>query len=66
MTEAVTGLVGWAFSQPGCRVVTAETLRENLPSQRVLVKAGFEIVRETGEALYWQIHKHPEIGGNDG
>ena len=61
MTEAVTGLVRWAFSQPGCRVVTAETLRENLPSQRVLVKAGFEIVRETAEALHWQIRKHPEI-----
>ena len=66
MTEAVMGLVQWAFSQPGCRVVTAETLRENLPSQRVLVKAGFEIVRETGEALYWQILKNPEVGGKDG
>lgn len=62
MTEAVSALVGWAFLQPGCRAVTAETLKQNLPSQRVLAKTGFQVVRETDQELYWRIEKSGEPG----
>ncbi len=40
-TEAVHGLVTWAFSQPGVRRVAAETFPDLTPSIRVLEKNGF-------------------------
>jgi len=54
ITEVVQALVDWALSQPACRQVTAETLRDNLPSQRVLEKSGFSIFKETEGELWWQ------------
>ncbi|MDD5369256.1 MAG: GNAT family N-acetyltransferase [Anaerolineaceae bacterium] len=54
MTEAVGGLVTWAVQQPGCRYVTAETLKNNPASQQVLVKNGFAITRESETALFWR------------
>ena len=59
MTEAVHGLVEWAFRQPGCGSVCAETLRTNIASQRVLQKNGFILTRETPVELYWRIIKPP-------
>src|SRR5690554_4114295 len=43
MTEAVRALVAWAFTHDTCRRVTAETLRDNIASQRVLQKAGLAL-----------------------
>ncbi len=45
-TAAVAGLVAIAFAFPEIREVFAETAAENVPSQRVLEKAGF---RKTSE-----------------
>ncbi|NLD45090.1 MAG: GNAT family N-acetyltransferase [Chloroflexi bacterium] len=39
-TEAVRALIAWAFAQPGCRTVFADTRADNVASQRVLTKAG--------------------------
>ncbi len=44
-TEAMASLTAWALSQPGVTLVFAEALPENVPSVRVLQKAGFT---ETG------------------
>jgi [ribosomal protein S5]-alanine N-acetyltransferase len=41
-TEAVKALVEWAFSHPEVRKVIAETLPDNEPSIRVLLRAGFK------------------------
>lgn len=41
MTEAVKALCGWALTQPGVTRVEAETAPDNLPSQKVLSRAGF-------------------------
>jgi RimJ/RimL family protein N-acetyltransferase len=57
MTEAVRGLVGWAFLQNNCRCVTAETLRDNFASQRVLQKAGLTLDRASENMLYWKIDR---------
>ncbi|HEY3343947.1 MAG TPA: GNAT family N-acetyltransferase [Anaerolineaceae bacterium] len=57
MTEAVRGLVDWAFQQPECLSVRAETLRTNLPSHRVLQKSGFQISRETQLEIFWRIRR---------
>jgi RimJ/RimL family protein N-acetyltransferase len=58
MTEAVRALVGWAFDHPNCRHVTAETLPDNMASQRVLVKAGLTLDRSTEHMLYWKIDRN--------
>lgn len=49
-TEAVSALAQWALSQPGISVVVAEALPENVPSVRVLQKAGFTEVGPGEEA----------------
>ncbi|WP_377268509.1 GNAT family N-acetyltransferase [Peterkaempfera sp. SMS 1(5)a] len=40
-TEALQALAGWALRQPGVHRVTATTAPGNLPSQRVMDRAGF-------------------------
>ncbi len=46
-TEAVEGLLGWAFSHPKVKSVRARTPAHLAASRRVLEKTGF---RQTGEA----------------
>jgi RimJ/RimL family protein N-acetyltransferase len=57
MTEAVRALVDWAFTQDNCTRVTAETLRENLASQRVLQKAGLVLDHAHETMIYWKIER---------
>ena len=40
-TEAIGALASWALAQPGVREVRAQTLRDNEPSVRALLRAGF-------------------------
>jgi RimJ/RimL family protein N-acetyltransferase len=58
MTEAVRGLIQWAFTHDNCNCVTAETLRDNFASQKVLKKAGMELHRTAEKMLYWQIERN--------
>lgn len=55
MTEAVQALVEWAFQQPNCQRVTAETLPGNFASQRVLQKAGLTLDRSADNMFYWKV-----------
>jgi len=57
MTEAVQALVHWAFLQDDCQRVTAETLWDNIASQRVLQKAGLELDFSAERMLYWKVEK---------
>jgi RimJ/RimL family protein N-acetyltransferase len=57
MSEAVTALVEWAFGHENCSRVTAETLRENYASQRVLQKSGLTLDRAAENMLYWKIDR---------
>ena len=62
-TEAVRALVAWAFEQPACQAVIAETNRENIASHRVLEKGGFQANGETADGLRWQIDRtSPWVG----
>jgi len=45
-TEALKGLIGWAFQNDDLRALEALTPKENLPSQRVLEKNGFRPLKE--------------------
>ena len=54
MTEAIQGLINWAFAQGKLKVVTAETDKNNLASRRVLEKNGFEITERVDDQIYWE------------
>ena len=52
-SEVVAAITGWLLAQPEVRQVRACTLTGNLPSRRVLEKAGFAYTGiEDGEAVY--------------
>lgn len=59
MTETVLAFCDWAFRH-GVVVVTAETERTNLASQRVLLRCGFSLQREEN-TLWWQKEKPNEL-----
>lgn len=54
-TEAVQALIAWACVEPGVRQITAECLRDNVSSIRVLEKVGMEQVRADATYLYWEL-----------
>jgi RimJ/RimL family protein N-acetyltransferase len=52
-SEAVAAITGWLLSQPEVRQLRACTLTDNVPSRRVLEKAGFSYTGiDDGEAVY--------------
>jgi len=52
-SEVVAAITEWLLAQPEVRQVRACTLTDNLPSRRVLEKAGFAYTGiEDGEAVY--------------
>lgn len=48
-TEAVAGLLKWAFNQPDVERIIAETLNDGFPSQKVLKNNGFTFIGEGSE-----------------
>lgn len=56
-TEAVNGLVSQAWQDPLVRGVFALTDPDNLPSQNVLVRAGFRQVGSTGDQTRWETQR---------
>jgi RimJ/RimL family protein N-acetyltransferase len=54
-TEATQALIAWAFQDPACQAVVADSAGDNLASSRVLTKVGMHIFRETEETLSWRI-----------
>jgi RimJ/RimL family protein N-acetyltransferase len=57
MTEAVRASIEWAFQQPAIHRVYATADVENIPSQRVMEKAGMQ-----REGLLRKDSVHPNIG----
>lgn len=60
MTEAVGGMVGWAFAQQGVKHMLAETEKTNPASIKILEKNGFRVFSETETTLWWRISKGAE------
>jgi RimJ/RimL family protein N-acetyltransferase len=54
-TEAVASLIEICRRDGGVGLVLADTDLDNLPSQRVLEKNGFERVRTTGTSRYFEL-----------
>lgn len=59
MSEAIQMLSEWALSQPGIELVLAETLQENVASQRILQKAGFRMYKEERMMRFWKKTRFP-------
>lgn len=57
MTEAVRGIILWAWTQPEVQMIRAETKEDNVPSQKILMKIGFSFCRRVGDMLWWQLKK---------
>jgi RimJ/RimL family protein N-acetyltransferase len=54
-SEAVAAITAWLLTQPEVRRIRATTLTDNMPSRRVLEKAGFAYAGvEDDEAVYWR------------
>jgi len=54
-TEAVQGLINWAFSSGQVEKVIAECLEDNIASIRVLEKVGMERTYAKDNMLYWEL-----------
>jgi RimJ/RimL family protein N-acetyltransferase len=56
-TEALRALVEYAFAQPPVRTLTADPLRDNVASHRVLEKTGFSHTRSTDDARWYTLSR---------
>ncbi len=56
MTEAVLGLVDWAFAHPFCKTITAATVK-NPASNRLLERIGAQLVSQNEDAFSWSISR---------
>jgi RimJ/RimL family protein N-acetyltransferase len=54
-TEAVGGLVGFCRSHHEVRAIVADTEQDNVASQRVLIKNGFEFERADDKLFYYRL-----------
>jgi RimJ/RimL family protein N-acetyltransferase len=57
MTEALSMITLWAFHHPKLTYIVAETLTDNIASNRVLEKCGYQKVKHlsTHEPIKWRI-----------
>lgn len=55
MTEVLNGLIKWMLLNPEVKAVVADTLKDNIPSQRVLQKIGMINYLEDEECLWWRL-----------
>ncbi|MBL4934775.1 GNAT family N-acetyltransferase [Clostridium sp. YIM B02515] len=57
MTEALKSLTKWMFSNPEVKIILADTLKNNIPSHRVLQKIGMVKYMEDDECYWWRLAK---------
>ncbi len=53
-TEITKALTSWGLKQPGVERVAADCLKDNAASIKVLEKAGFVMVKEGEDLLFWK------------
>jgi RimJ/RimL family protein N-acetyltransferase len=54
-TEALRALVAWALAQPEVARVEADTTHANLPSQRVMERAGMRLVDHNEQLRFYRV-----------
>lgn len=57
MTEALKSLTQWMFSNPEVKFILADTLKNNIPSHRVLQRIGMVKYMEDDECYWWRLAK---------
>lgn len=57
MTEAIGGMLNWAFLQAGVKAVIAETELSNFASHKTLQNNSFVKYKGVGEMLWWKLEK---------
>ncbi len=61
MTEAVAGVVAWAFTQKGVEAVIAETEKDNIPSHKILEKNKFVACQEIDNRIWWKLVRNRKL-----
>lgn len=56
-TEAASALVAWALNQPGVTAIVAGTDADNVRSQCVLERAGFERTSSSQTEIRWRVER---------
>lgn len=56
-TEMLHGLITWAFQEKHMRAITAECLKDNSGSIRVLEKVGMHCLRREDDMCKWEIRR---------
>jgi ribosomal-protein-alanine N-acetyltransferase len=62
-TEAAKGLIDWAFQDPRCTSIVADTAKTNVASNRVLEKLGMHVYGETDDALHCRLDRDSQRPG---
>lgn len=59
MTEALQAFTKWAFEYPEILIILAETDKNNLASQKILLKSNFQAFAETELMYWWRLDRDP-------
>ena len=55
MTEAVSGMILWARTQPRIKYILAETEEKNTASIKIVEKNKFEFTGKKGKMMWWKL-----------
>lgn len=57
MTEALNNITMWMFLNPDVKCVVADTVKTNIPSQKVIKKIGMICYKEDDECFWWKLER---------
>ena len=57
MYEALKGIIPWIFQNADVKFIIADTLKSNIPSQKLLQKIGMIYAREDDEWFWWKLSR---------
>jgi len=57
-SEALQAMVNWAFKNEKLKQLIADTQKDNIASQQVLLKNGFEKESDNNELISWVLPRH--------
>lgn len=57
MTEALSGLTQWMFLNSDVKCIIADTLKNNILSQKLLQKIGMVYYKEDEECFWWKLKR---------
>lgn len=64
ITEAIGRLIEWVFQQPSINSIVAETVKDNIASQKALVKSSFTKAEYSDGMILWRLEKTGFLHGS--